>query len=185
MVALAGTGVLGVSERPCWSFLCPGPPARPREGTLDSHRNGAGTFISGEQAGTRVGGQASCLGASPRPRSWTSARLPGSREPPSTVATCPRHSSRPGPTSIPCPAASPEPGPAGALEGGSRCPPHGLIHAPAIHGDHVVGGHVLDEELLPPQGRGAPPAAQRRGPGALLAPQAQELQLPGSSAQAQ
>lgn len=127
----------------------------------------------------RVGGQASGQGASPRPRSWTSAGLPGSREPPSTVATCPRHGSRPGLTSIPCPAASPEPGSAGALEGGSCCPPHGLIHAPAIHGDHVVRGHVLDEELLPPQGHGAPPAAQCRGPGALLAPQTQHALLQG------
>lgn len=70
--------VLGGSERPSWSFLCLGPPARPQEGTLDSHRNGAGTFISGEQAGTRVGRQASGQGASPRPRSWESAGLPGS-----------------------------------------------------------------------------------------------------------
>ena len=77
-VALAGTGVLEVLERPSWSFLCSGPPDRPWEGTLDSDRNGAGTFISGERAGTRVGGQASGRGASPRPHSWVSAGMPDS-----------------------------------------------------------------------------------------------------------
>lgn len=108
--------VLGGSERPSWSFLCLGPPARPREGTLDSHRNGAGTFISGNRQGRGVGRQASGQGASPRPRSWESAGLPGLREPAFHCSHLPEDTAHARAHLHPLPCGLPEPGPAGALK---------------------------------------------------------------------
>lgn len=76
LVALAGTGS-GSSRKTLLVFSLPGASC-PAPGEPETHRNGAGTFISGEQAGARVGRQASGQGASPRPRSGSLPGCPGS-----------------------------------------------------------------------------------------------------------
>lgn len=116
-------------------------------------------FLGKEQGQELVGGLLAEGLLRDRPWPPPGRQLHEDRLPPQPPAQ--RHGSRPGTRLRPLPSGSAQPRTwawRGLWKAAPRCPPHGLIHAPVVHGDHLVRGHILDE-LLPHQGHEDPPAA--------------------------